>query len=1030
MNTLGVRGLALAKTLQEYDDAATNAAKVKSIGLDPEEMHRVAEQMKVLDMQAGQLKNAGGAALAPLANDLFPPLIEGLASTARWLQTNKELVQDTAKSALELIAVYKTVQTAQAAYTGLKSLAGTGTSETAAAASDTAITAAQERSIDRRMKLLDRAAQKEIATYQRTAEYKAMTEEQKVAAVTQYTIEVSERYAALAEQERATMVAAYESINAVAANSAIAQTASFEAVGAAATVSAEKIVASNAVAAESTGVYTLANADAAESELAKGAASTEAGVKIVAANGAATESAAVLTAANVKVGTTALASGSASAVAMAEMKTAARSAASTVWTLAGGWLGVAAAIGFAIIKLHEYQMAELKKEQENTVTWNGETYIKQGEDFYKKNGYELTSNSSDLYNANTMFGTTSETAETGTSKDTLEALWKLKQPETAEDRLKKQKDALTVDASSIDALKAALATTGDKAEKAGTKVSEAAEKQAKTYQIQVPLGQEVLDQARARIGTPYEWGGAGDDLGNISTDCGKLVLDSFRAAGVQFTSRVVPDMVAEAGAAYHDAASGYIPQAGDAAIVNPGSDRFGHIVISNGRGGYVGANSSTGVQEHASLTSDFGQPTGYISIAELTGGRTIAKTVTEDGKLANEALNKLNQAKTDYYNLNASFLDEINKSSSDYAANMTQVTRTLASRNAEINKLAAAGLDVSTLKANFQQYQQIVKDNVTKKWQDAVDAIRLDTKKTLAATNDDYKTAAEAEYEIALKKLDEERTVRLKSVALYKGDMQAQLEVDSWYNAQALALGQKKDEALRESHAKTIEAMANKGDVAGLKTELNGNSTARQQDLTISGSKALAQEYVTIWDEAHKSMQENIADSTKTLYSGMTNTIYECITGTKGAMETVASFGQLVLQTFAQIAAQKIASNIALGMMNSFGGGGGGMAYSGNASWSGSGVGGNSFGLVQAMGFADGGIVSAPTLGLIGEVPGTKELVMPLTDSNLKAIGGGSNRSTPIINNFYTKDANSFKKSQASVAAALAGAVARGRRFL
>lgn len=87
--------------------------------------------------------------------------------------------------------------------------------------------------------------------------------------------------------------------------------------------------------------------------------------------------------------------------------------------------------------------------------------------------------------------------------------------------------------------------------------------------------------------------------------------------------------------------------------------------------------------------------------------------------------------------------------------------------------------------------------------------------------------------------------------------------------------------------------------------------------------------------------------------------------------------------------------------------------------------------------FADGGIVAAPTyfplgrgLGLMGE-SGT-EAVMPLargSDGRLGVAtsGGGA---TQVTVNVQATDLDSFKRSEAQVSAALARAVARGRRAL
>lgn len=93
---------------------------------------------------------------------------------------------------------------------------------------------------------------------------------------------------------------------------------------------------------------------------------------------------------------------------------------------------------------------------------------------------------------------------------------------------------------------------------------------------------------------------------------------------------------------------------------------------------------------------------------------------------------------------------------------------------------------------------------------------------------------------------------------------------------------------------------------------------------------------------------------------------------------------------------------------------------------------------LPAAPFAHGGIVASPTyfgaggsLGLMGERGA--EAIMPLArgpNGQLGVVANGGARAASVTVNIQTPDVESFRRSETQVAAALARAVARGRRGL
>ena len=139
----------------------------------------------------------------------------------------------------------------------------------------------------------------------------------------------------------------------------------------------------------------------------------------------------------------------------------------------------------------------------------------------------------------------------------------------------------------------------------------------------------VLAAANAQLGKAYSLGADG----TWATDCGKLFADSVKETFGKDVPRYVPSIMdaAAAAGAWHPAGDGYTPQAGDGVVVLGDN----HIVISDGNGGYTGANSSTGVVAKQSVEGDFGAVTGYVDTAKLVGASASTSASNDALKNAN-----------------------------------------------------------------------------------------------------------------------------------------------------------------------------------------------------------------------------------------------------------------------------------------------------------------------------------------------------------------------------------------------------------
>ena len=249
MNTLGVRGMALTETLMKYNEAAEDAAKIKGIGLDPEQMSDINRQLKLTEAQLEQLTMAGGALLAPIVGEYLPAITQGLADTAGLIAGNREEIVSLGTSLAQLAVTYKVLQ-AIAKAGGL-----TGSAATAAAEVE-ALSKAQEAAITRRLNMLKAAQKKEEQLMAKEVAARKITEAEKEKAITESCMKIQMKYAETSARIEAEMRAAYRKMNAEAKMSAAGQVQAIATTGAAAKAAGAQMVTASAAAKGAVGSLT------------------------------------------------------------------------------------------------------------------------------------------------------------------------------------------------------------------------------------------------------------------------------------------------------------------------------------------------------------------------------------------------------------------------------------------------------------------------------------------------------------------------------------------------------------------------------------------------------------------------------------------------------------------------------------------------------------------------------------------------------------------------------------------------------
>ena len=876
MNTLGAKGMALTGTLREYAEAKEQAAKISGIGLDPDEMDRLSKELTTLKMQASSIGLATGAALAPIVEAYLPYIMTGLSSTAKFLAANKEQIVDITRDVVALIAVYKTLQALQAASRAVGGLFGSAGS----AAAEEALTRVQEKAIEKRIRMVQAAALAEEKAYYQSLATMQATEAEKTALyakfVKQREIQAAEEAAAI----RNAMTAAYAQVNAAATESAAVQGA------AGAKVAGQAAVTSAAIATT-------------------GTAATGAAVKTVGA--AAT-----------------------SVTAIGTIKSA-------IWGLIGGWMGVAAAIGYATYKLFEYKKAQFNKEYyEDVVQYNGQDYkkidgqwklreVNDAESIAMREGTYKYSDVSDedlagvLDQMNEQKKQEAEQAKTGAEKPATD--------KSVDDFKASMEEAM-----------AKLQAVTDK-ESSGAKASvPKAAAEPKPVEVQVPIGQLVAQQATS-VEEGLQW--INPDLtSDMERSCASFVSTMYAAAGVTglYTARVdnLKSAFASRGA-WYDVGSGYVPQAGD--FVSSGE----HAGMYIGNDQVRSRDSSGGVRTWSlsGWDKEFGI-TGYGSIAKFTGNQTATESMLPDQRKQQEALKRLQEAKDRALQLFVSMRDAIGKETgTTYESGMASVAEDVRKKAQEIAQLQKDGVPAAAIKALTQElatYQTTMMDKVEKQRKENLDKLVTDTAKANAEVRGDYKSLADAEYQSTLDALDKERDERLKNVAKNKNDKEAMAAVEDWYTAQTEAAAQKRADAYRESFDRQVEYAIKAHDMIQLQGVLNSQEgkDSREWD----GRTEAMERYYDLWKAANVSVDEQMTAVAEKAQTGLQDFFANLFTGENSFTDSILDlFDSIMLEIVNQIT-EKWAAQIVTSLFGGFLGGnngaqGGGLSIIGDAAMGG-----------------------------------------------------------------------------------------------
>lgn len=977
MNTLGVRGLALISVLQNYNEAAEVASKVKGIGLNPEEMHKASLQLKEMELQFGQLKLASGAAITPLVMELLPQLLPYLQESAVWINKNKNEIASTAKTLVQIVALYESIKIAKKAAAAVNAVVSTVKNSQSPMGLDTAeLTRAQEAQINKALRDNERVYAQMRREAIKTANQQKLSAEETSAFLAQEFSKISIKATQSAEQIRAAMTLGFQSVRAEAAESSIAVNRS--------------ILSTGVAAEESANLHVAANVRKVESDMAVvasqgkvGVAATVAGTKAVEASATATAAAtanieknAVLAASYEGVGVRATTAGAVAVSAAGRAMGAVTTLTRAVWALAGGWLGVAAAVGFALYSMGQANKAEAEFQHANEVTLMD-----------KGKKYHLAKNrDGKVVFANDSAGYVEVPERLRNKYESYVSAQKKASADAALGEIKAEQAKM----------QAELATQMQNISNIGDSISKTST--TTTHKDTSSAAETVRFMINQGIDPRIAFGMAGGNMlesgGNTKNLNAKAVNPNGGAFGIQqWLLDRKEDLFNFAKQNHSDPYDIHTQQAFQVYEMLYGKEK------DNYKKALAELGNSQDVGLAAKLVDKWitrSEGTEDIRSQKAANAQLLYKDMKGEGGLTGADIlrrqKSIDDAKMDLKNLEGELKQSITgEIGTSYESEIQKIEEDVRKKSEAIKKIKDVSdtIDTSNAEKLLDQFKTVEVDKVNKKLQEQRDKLKLDTAKTNAEILGNYKNLAEQQFIVSKNELDREREERLKSVAKQKDDAEAKAQVEEWYTAKYKALVTERETAERESYDKAVKLAISRHDTNRLQQLTSSKDAKQYRDW--EGDTAKLQTFYKLWEQGNMSMSAATAEAAESFASGLSSIFSNLATDITSVKDLTQNMGKLILSTVVNIIAKIAAARLAAALLGqSLGVGGKSVASGGNVqTLTMQGFVNSAIARMPHMPtykFASGGVITAPVMSLMGEGKDS-EAVLPLNQNTFASLG-------------------------------------------
>lgn len=576
-----------------------------------------------------------------------------------------------------------------------------------------------------------------------------------------------------------------------------------------------------------------------------------------------------------------------------------------VFELAGGWMTVAAAIGYAFVKLVEYKKEKAEKElNDGVVNIDGNAYTQ------TENGWAKRVLNPDATDGESPYDYVTIDPDSDEARRVNEYLM------NANINQKDNTDAITANTQSLDDFRENLENLMSGVDAEEPKAA----KSAGSAKAENVSDSPEMQAMKFFVSNGFTVSQAAGIVGNFMQE-----------------SSMNPEAVNPKSGAY-----GIGQWLGDrqdklyAFAKNTGGDarslatQLAYALYElNGTEGYAKSKilSSGATPEDAAVAADtyYERSEGTTTWDREVYARQVYDAYQNGGSVMSEAQaaikqqERIDNAQKELQKLESDLKNSANEvTSTAYENEVNKLNADVNAKQEEIKKIKGVSdtIDTSNAEKLLKEYKDARLDEINKKWQESLDQLKEKTAVTVASIGGDYKSLADAQYNQTVKQAELEEQENIKKLSRYKDDKEALQAAEDAKTARVLEATQRRTEAYREAFQKQIQYEMNNGDTAGFAATMNSQDA--KDYFNWNSQKEAMQEYYSLWEQSQMNSDVMMVNFSKDMKQSMDTLFNDLISGSKTIGETIGSFFLNLAKSVISQITSMWSANIAKSILGNF----------------------------------------------------------------------------------------------------------------